>query len=105
MSAASATSNPRPLTPTELPSSGRFGQLATEEQVRTTVAALEQNGIHTILARDRAEAVKAVLDLIPVGSEVFDSASQTLVALGLDKTLADPARFRNIRAEVMRFAQ
>ncbi len=105
MSATSVTPTLHPPTSTEPSPVGRFARLASEEQIRTTVAALEQNGIHAILVRDRAEAVKAVLDLIPAGSEVFDATSQTLVALGLDKALADPARFRNIRAEVIRLAQ
>jgi hypothetical protein len=95
----------RSPTPTEPSSEARFGRLATEEQIRTTVAALEQNGIHTTVVRDRAEAVRAVLELIPSGAEVFDSSSQTLVALGLDKALADTSRFHNIRPELVRLYQ
>ncbi len=105
MPASTATPTVPSPKPTAPSSDGRFGQLATEEQIRTTVAALEQNGIQTTVARDRAEAVRAVLDMIPPGSEVFDSTSQTLIALGLDKALADPSRFHNIRPELTRLHQ
>lgn len=79
--------------------------MPSEERLRATVAALEQNGIRTVIAADRAAAVRIALELIPPGSEVFDATSQTLVALGLDKALADPSRFHNIRADLSRLSQ
>ncbi len=105
MSALSSAHAVHPLPPTEAPVEERFGRLATEEQILRTVRALEENGIHTLVAPDRAAAVRSVLDLVPPGAEVFDATSQTLVALGLDKALSDPTRVRNLRPEVMRLAQ
>jgi len=105
MSAASVSPIRPTPSPTTRSSSDRFGQLASEEQIRATVAALEQNGIHATVVHDRAEAVRTVLDLVPPGSEVLDSSSQTLVALGLNTALADPSRFHNIRPELMRLRQ
>jgi L-lactate utilization protein LutC len=105
MSAPSTTSTPRSPTPTEPSPDSRFGQLATEDQIRATVAALLKNGIQATLVADRAEAVRVVVDLIPPGSEVLDATSQTLVALGLNDALADPSHFHNIRQELMRLRQ
>src|ERR1700686_1997590 len=105
MSATSTTTIPEPDVTSDPSPKSRFGELATEEQLTAAVAALEQNGISTTVVRDRAEAVRTVLALIPPGAEVLDSTSQTLVALGLNETLADPSRFHNIRSELMRMRQ
>ena len=103
MTAASPT--PTAPTPTDASPDARFGRMATEEQIRGTISALTQNGIQATVVQDRAEAIRTVLGLIPPGSEVLDATSQTLVALGLNEALADPARFHNIRPELMRLAQ
>ena len=102
MTAATPAAEVHSSRPSEPAASHRFGELATEAQIQATVAALEQNGISTTVAATRADAVAAVLDRIPPGSEVLDATSQTLAALGLDVALADPARFHDIRAELMR---
>ncbi|MCI4321301.1 MAG: lactate utilization protein [Thermoplasmata archaeon] len=105
MSAASPAAALRSPGPSDPAAILRFGELASEERLRTAVVALEQNGISTTVVSTRAEAVQAVLDRIPSGSEVLDAPSQTLVALGLDVALADPARFHDIRAELMRLRE
>ncbi|MCI4317964.1 MAG: lactate utilization protein [Thermoplasmata archaeon] len=102
MSATPSAASIEAHSPTEPTSKNRFSELASEEQVQRVIAALGQNGITATVVRDRAEAVRTVLDLIPNGSVVLDGASQTLVALGLNESLADPNRFRNLRPELMR---
>jgi hypothetical protein len=79
--------------------------LAGEDLLNAASAALESHGIHTIVAKNRSEAIQTVLDLIPRGSEVLDVSSQTLVELGLSESLADPAKFHNIRGELGRLRQ
>ncbi|MCI4354187.1 MAG: lactate utilization protein [Thermoplasmata archaeon] len=105
MSATASTAQPLPAVPAERSAPLDFARLASHEQIRATVAALEQNGIHAIVAEDRADAVRTVLSLIPPDSEVLDATSQTLVALGLTEALADPARFQNLRPALGRLAQ
>jgi hypothetical protein len=105
MSATSSAATTHAHPPTEPIPKSRFSELATEEQIQRVIAALGANGITASVVRDRAEAVRTVLDLIPNRSEVLDGSSQTLVALGLNESLADPSRFRNIRAELLRLRQ
>jgi L-lactate utilization protein LutC len=95
----------RSPTPTAISPDAEFGHLATDVQVRTTAAALEQNGMQVTVAKDRADAVRAVLELIPAGAHVLEASSQTLVALGLHEVLEDPGRFHSIRPELMRLHQ
>jgi L-lactate utilization protein LutC len=105
MSASSLSPTSKAPTP-DLPGPNlRFAELASEERIDATVAALRQNGVHTTVVSTRAEAVEAVLGLVPEGAEVLDAPSQTLAALGLDAALADRPRFRNVRAELMRLRQ
>src|SRR5580698_6580426 len=105
MSASTTAPLPRSTVPAENSVDARFGQLASEEQVRTAAAALEQNGIQVTVVKDRDEATRTALGLIPDGAKVLDAPSQTLVALGLDKTLAASTRFHPLRAEFMRLYQ
>jgi LUD domain len=81
-----------------------FDRIPSEERIERTVRALEANGFRTLVVPDGDAARQAVLDLIPAGSEVFDSSSQTLVATGVSQALGDPARYRNLRPELARLA-
>jgi hypothetical protein len=60
-----------------------FDRLASEDSVRTTVAALEAKGFVVARARDGAEARRIVLDMIPEGSEVSHGVSRTLQDTGI----------------------
>jgi hypothetical protein len=60
-----------------------FDRLASEDSVRTTVAALGAKGFVVAHARDRAEAKRIVLDMIPEGSEVSHGVSKTLQDTGI----------------------
>src|SRR5262245_30526183 len=64
-----------------------FDRLASEDSVRTAVAALEARGFVVARARDRAEARRIVLDLIPEGSEVSHGVSRTLEDTGIQDAL------------------
>jgi hypothetical protein len=60
-----------------------FAEPATEERLNAVARALEANGFATRLVTTAAEAKLAVLELVPIGSEVHTAASVTLEALGL----------------------
>ena len=60
-----------------------FGQLASDERIARTAAALEANGIHALIAENGEEAKRMFFELLPDGAEVFLGASVTLEALGI----------------------
>lgn len=105
MSAPAASAASHPPATTDTPSAERFGRLADKAQVERTLAALRENGMNARLVADRDEAVRAVLELIPDGSNVLDASSQTLVALGLDTKLTEASRFHSLRPELTRLRQ
>jgi hypothetical protein len=53
------------------------------ERVERTMAALEARGIETIFVPERADALTAVLDMIPQGSRIAHGTSMTLREIGL----------------------
>src|SRR5215831_18197309 len=73
--------------PFELTVRRSFDELAGEDSVRRTVPALEAKGFVVARARDRADARRIVLDLIPQGAEVSHGASTTLQDTGITEAL------------------
>ena len=55
-----------------------FAKLATDEQIKRTANALEENNIHAIIAKDGVVAKRKFFELIPDGAGVFLGASVTL---------------------------
>jgi acyl-CoA hydrolase len=79
-----------------------FGQLASEEQITRTVAALERNGISVRVVDDAAAARAALLALLPEGAEVFTATSQTLEAIGVLPEINQSGRYDAIRPKLMK---
>ena len=79
-----------------------FGQPATDEQIERTAAALEANGMHTIVVDDKAAAREAVLSLLPEGAEVFTASSQTLEAIGVLPEINESGRYDAVRPKLMK---
>jgi L-lactate utilization protein LutC len=80
--------------------SRRFGTAATDDSVRRTAAALEAHGMAVVRAADAAEAKRAVLALIPAGSEVHHGASQTLDVTGITAAIQGSDRFEPVRPKL-----
>jgi L-lactate utilization protein LutC len=78
----------------------RFGTVATDASVRRTATALEANGMAVVRAADAAEAKRAVLALIPAGSEVHHGASQTLDVTGITAAIQGSERFEPVRPKL-----
>jgi hypothetical protein len=78
----------------------RFATPAQESSVRRTAAALEAHGITVLRAQDGAEAKRIVLDLIPVGSQVHQGASQSLQACGITGEIERSGRYQPLRPRV-----
>jgi LUD domain len=74
-----------------------FSTLASDEQVETTVRALEANGIHVIVAENGDEARQRALELIPEGAEVFTATSRTLETIGLASEINESPRYQAVR--------
>jgi L-lactate utilization protein LutC len=78
-----------------------FTKLASPAQVERAAKALEANGIHTIIAKNGAEAKALVLSLIPEGAEVLTNISVTLDALGISKQIEQSGCYDAVRTKYM----
>jgi hypothetical protein len=81
-------------------SSTRFATPADEARVQRTAAALEENNINVLRAKDAAEAKRIVLGLIPDGSQVHHGASETLEATGITHEIEASGRYDYIRPKI-----
>ena len=77
-----------------------FGQLASDERIARTAAALEANGIHALIAENGEEAKRMFFELLPDGAEVFLGASVTLEALGIKDVIDKSGRFDALRPKM-----
>ncbi len=75
--------------------------LADQAAIDETVKALQANGFNVIVAETGEEAKRAVLDLLPPGSEVFTGRSATLTALGLDSEIDQSGHYQSLRSRIM----
>ena len=55
-----------------------FDKLANKSSIQKAAAALKKNGIEAIIVKDKEEAKKKVVELIPKGAEVMNMTSVTL---------------------------
>lgn len=62
---------------------------ASATALEKTKKALETNGFNVLIAKNSADAVKAVSKLIPSGSEVIDNTSKTLDDTGIRQYIQD----------------
>lgn len=75
----------------------KWNQIPTEEVVNKTAAALEANGMKTIIAENAEEAKKKALELIPTGAEVMTMQSASLKGIGLDKEIDQSENYNSVR--------
>ena len=74
-----------------------FTQLASAERVAKTAAALEANGMHTIVLESSEEARGCVLEMIPAGAEVHNPPSRTLEQIGVAADIENSVAFHASR--------
>jgi hypothetical protein len=77
-----------------------FARLASDAQIERAAKALESNGIHTLIAKNGAEARMMFFDLLPQGSEVFLGASVTLETLGIKDEIDKSGHFDALRPKM-----
>lgn len=75
----------------------RWADVATDEQIASTVAALRERGFDVQVVADGDAAREAVLTLIPDGSEVHQASSTTLDEIGVTDAVNTSGRFSAIR--------
>lgn len=74
-----------------------FAELASTEQIERTVAALEANGIHALVAETAADAKRLFFEIVPEGAEVFLGASVTLENTGIKDEIDKSGRYDALR--------
>lgn len=78
----------------------QFVQLASDEQIAITQAALNAHNIQTTVVATGAEARAYVLSLIPEGAAVHQAASQTLEQIGITAEIEQSGRYQAIRPQI-----
>ena len=71
--------------------------MANDVSILKTFESLEKNGIHPYLVKDRNDALKKVLDLLPDHEEIMTMTSVTLTEIWLDELLNTSTEFISIR--------
>ena len=77
-----------------------FADLASDEQIATTLEALSANNIQTVVVESAEEARQYVLGLLPEGAEVHTGASRTLDHIGLTAEIEESGRYQAIRPQL-----
>jgi len=79
-----------------------FTGLASDERIANTAAALERNGIRSLLAATAADARRLVSSLLPDGAEVYNNTSQTLESIGVADDIERSGRYQPLRLRLYR---
>ena len=75
-----------------------WDELADDQTIEKTVAALKENGVDVVVVESGEEAKEKVLQLIPEGSEVMTMTSVTLDTIGLSEVInAANGKFKPVR--------
>jgi len=82
--------------------SSEFAELASDEQIAKAAAALERNGIRSLLAATGADARSLVDSLLTSGAEVYNNTSQTLEATGVAGDIERSGRYQPLRLRLYR---
>jgi len=78
----------------------RWERIPEEQYILETAETLKSNGINVIITENGEEALKKVLELIPVGSEVYTTTSTTTEQIGLSKEIDESGRYVSLRKQI-----
>src|SRR3989344_1524350 len=59
-----------------------YDQLASQQSIDKTVAALAERNVEAVVAENRTEAMEKIKSFIPVGASVMNGSSRTLEEIG-----------------------
>jgi hypothetical protein len=79
-----------------------FAELASDEQIAKAAAALERNGIQSLIAATGEEARGLVESLLVDAAEVYNNTSQTLEAIGVADDIERSGRYQPLRLRLYR---
>ena len=82
--------------------SAEFTELASGERIAKAAAALERNGIRSLLAATGADARSLVASLLTDGVEIYNNTSQTLEAIGVADDIERSGRYQPLRLRLYR---
>lgn len=74
-----------------------FKELATDETIQQTIAALKSNGIDAIVVDTEEKAKDTVLSILPQEAEVMNMTSVTLTTLGIDKEIMESGNYDSVK--------
>lgn len=77
-----------------------FTELASNEQIERTAAALTANGIRTLVAENAEDAKRLFFELVPEGAEIFLGASITLETLGIRNEIDKSGHYDALRPKM-----
>lgn len=80
-----------------------WNKLADKNKVEETIKNLKSRGINSFFVELGKEAKEKASDLIPAGSRVLASSSQTLEKIGLSKDIDNSGKYISVRNEYMGF--
>ena len=75
-------------------------RLADGPAIQRTVEALTARGMEAVLVPSGQAAMEKLLEMVPEGSEIFDSTSETLDYIGFSEYVKSNPRYRNVRDAV-----
>ena len=74
---------------------------ATGDSISRTIAALAQRNIEAVLVESREAALETLKELVPEGSEVFVSTSETLDSIGYTEHMNGNDRYINLHDQML----
>lgn len=82
-----------------------FKSAADRPVLERTATALRENGMETFIVANADSARRKALELIPVGAEVFTSASVTLDTTGIAKEINESGRYDAVKTKLFSMDQ
>ena len=75
-------------------------QLADETAIERAVESLTARNMEAIVVENRDKALEALKELVPPGSEVYSSTSETLDAIGVTEFLHGNPSYNNLHDQI-----
>ena len=92
----SAPTEPRIPGPSE-DAVSEFASLPPDATILSAAAALERNGLQSLVVDSGADAREVVRTTLPVGAEVFNNTSETLEAIGVAEDIERSGLYQPLR--------
>jgi hypothetical protein len=74
-----------------------FAPLASDARIRAAAAALERNGMTSLVVDSGEQARTAVRSILPIGAEVFNNTSRTLEAISVAEDIERSGQYQPLR--------